>query len=90
MGFSEPEKGKPEIVMPPLDVPEACKDTVVRRKDDTEEIILKRLGIYNAEAKPLEDFYRNKTLLLDYEISGGIDHTLPTLSPAVINGLKKA
>jgi adenylate kinase len=86
---ADPEKDKPEIVMPPLDVPEACKDTIVRRKDDTEEIILKRLGIYNAEAKPLEDFYRSKSLLLDYEISGGIDHTLPTLSPAVINGLKK-
>ena len=74
--------------MPPLDVPEACKEHIVRRKDDTEEVILRRLGIYKEEAAPLEDFYRSSNLLLGFEITGGIEHTLPVLSPTVAKGLK--
>ena len=86
--YRKAEGGKPEIVMPPLSVPESCKPHIVTRKDDTEEIILKRLKIYENESKPLEAFYRERALLLDYEITGGIEHTLPTLSPAVVRGLR--
>ncbi|QDZ26073.1 adenylate kinase [Chloropicon primus] len=80
--------GMPEIIMPPLSVPEGCEEHIVTRKDDTEEVILKRLQIYKEESDPLENFYRESGLLLDYEITGGIDHTLPTLSPAVLHNLK--
>ena len=86
--YRAPENGKPEIVMPPLAIPESCEPHITIRKDDTVEIITKRLDIYKAEAEPLENFYKSKDLLVDFEITGGIDHTMPVLSPAVVTGLQ--
>ncbi|MCK9265706.1 adenylate kinase [bacterium] len=37
-----------------------CKGKVVQRKDDTEEVIRKRLGIYKTLTAPLIDYYKNK------------------------------
>ena len=43
------------------------------------QVIRNRLDVYNAEARPVEDFFRHKGLLLDFEITGGIPETLPGL-----------
>ena len=37
------------------------------------------MQVYRAQAKPVEDFYRELGLLLDFEITGGIPETLPVL-----------
>eukprot|EP01025_Chloroclados_australasicus_P024757 TRINITY_DN2482_c0_g1_i1.p2 TRINITY_DN2482_c0_g1~~TRINITY_DN2482_c0_g1_i1.p2 ORF type:complete len:275 (-),score=30.40 TRINITY_DN2482_c0_g1_i1:214-1038(-) len=85
------EGDRPEIVMPPLDPPEQCREKMYQRDDDKEEVILRRLHLYQQEAKPVEEYYRNKGLLLDFEIVGGIPQTLPvllkTLQPFV-NGVE--
>ena len=75
--------------MPPLSVPEGCEGKVVTRKDDTEEVVLNRLEIYRRVSEPLEAYYRERGLLVDLEITGGIDHTLPVLSPTVIRELRQ-
>mmetsp|Transcript_42064 Transcript_42064/g.51003 ORF Transcript_42064/g.51003 Transcript_42064/m.51003 type:complete len:289 (-) Transcript_42064:195-1061(-) len=81
--YRAPENGKPEIIMPPLNPPASCADTMEQRPDDTEEIVQARLDIYKRECGPVEDFYRAKGLLMDFEISGGIPETLPRLLDAV-------
>lgn len=35
--------------------------------------------VYNSQAKPVEDFFKDDGLLRDFEISGGIPETLPRL-----------
>ena len=35
--------------------------------------------VYNSQAKPVEDFFKEDGLLRNFEISGGIPETLPTL-----------
>eukprot|EP01023_Acetabularia_acetabulum_P002903 TRINITY_DN11254_c0_g2_i1.p1 TRINITY_DN11254_c0_g2~~TRINITY_DN11254_c0_g2_i1.p1 ORF type:complete len:270 (+),score=55.34 TRINITY_DN11254_c0_g2_i1:167-976(+) len=73
------EGDRPEIVMPPLDPPEKCREYLYQRDDDKEEVIRKRLHLYQQEAKPVEDYYEKHGLLLDFEIMGGIPQTLPVL-----------
>lgn len=52
---------------PPLDDKfcTKCHTEVVKRADDEEEVILKRLAIYNDQTKCLIDFYKNKGLVLE-------------------------
>lgn len=71
--------GKSEIIMPPLNPPEKCAPYMEQRDDDTMETILRRLEIYKAGATPVEDYYKHKGILLDFEITGGIPETLPVL-----------
>jgi adenylate kinase len=71
--------GLAEIVMPPLNPPESCLQHMERREDDTIETILRRLEIYKSGARPVEDFYRSRGTLLDFEITGGIPETFPVL-----------
>lgn len=71
--------GKPAIVMPPLNPPSECAQYMEKRDDDTMETILKRLDVYKASAQPVEDYYSEKGMLLDYEILGGIPETMPVL-----------
>ncbi|GMH45112.1 hypothetical protein BSKO_13069 [Bryopsis sp. KO-2023] len=81
------EGSKPEIVMPPLNPPPDCVQHMEKRADDTEEIIMQRLKIYRDQAAPVENFFREKGLLVDFEITSGIPETLPgllkTLEPFV-------
>ena len=77
--YLEASDDRPAIIMPPLDPPEACLPLMERRADDEEETIRRRLAVYKAEAEPIEEFYRKKNVLLDFEITGGIPETLPAL-----------
>lgn len=45
----------------------------------TELMLLSPLQVYNSQAKPVEDFFREDGLLREFEISGGIPETLPRL-----------
>jgi adenylate kinase len=71
--------GRPAIIMPPLSPPPECAPFMEQRSDDTQETILKRLEVYNSGAKPVEDFYRKRGTLVDFEITAGIPETLPGL-----------
>ncbi len=42
---------------------DACEGELVQRKDDSLETVKKRLAVYEAETKPLIDFYSRKGLL---------------------------
>ena len=79
----EASNGRPAIVMPPLSPPASCAPHMERRGDDTEDTIRRRLDIYNSMAKPVEDFYRARGTLLDFEITAGIPETLPRLLKAL-------
>lgn len=72
-----------EIIMPPLPPPNECLQYMVQRDDDKEEIIRKRIQVYKAQAQPIEEYYREVGILLDFEITGGIPETLPVLLKAL-------
>lgn len=75
-----PAEGRwPEIVMPPLPPPPECLGYLQQRADDREEVVRKRLEVYEAEAAPVEKFYTNMGVLLNFEITAGIPETLPVL-----------
>ncbi len=44
---------------------EVCHVKLVRRDDDKEEIIKKRLELYHKETEPLKDIYKDKLLIID-------------------------
>lgn len=48
-----------------------CQGNLIQRKDDTEEIILKRLSVYHKETAPLKEYYQKKgnLILIDSSIS---------------------
>lgn len=81
--YLKSQKGEPEIIMPPLEPPEDCLHYMEQREDDTEEVIRRRLEVYHKEASPVEDFFRQKGVLMDFEITKGIPETLPNLLSAL-------
>lgn len=48
-----------------------CEGSVVKRAEDTEDVIKERLELYDKETKPLVDFYKDKGLLF------GVDSVAP-------------
>lgn len=78
-----PSQSSPGIVMPPLSPPQACVDKMSVRADDNEEVVRSRLQVYYKESKPVEDFYRARGQLLEFEIQGGIPETWPRLLQAL-------
>jgi len=71
--------GRPEIRMPPLQPPASCLPHLETRADDTEVVVRRRLQVYNEQAAPVEEVFREAGLLVDFEITGGIPETLPIL-----------
>ena len=47
-----------------------CNGDLIERKDDKEEVIKRRLDIYESETRPLIDFYADKGLLVNIDGSG--------------------
>lgn len=43
--------------------------------------VLPATQVYKREAQPVEDFFRDAGLLLDFEITAGIPETMPVLMP---------
>ncbi|KAG0556503.1 hypothetical protein M758_11G057200 [Ceratodon purpureus] len=73
----------PRIYMPPLLPPPSCAEKMTIRADDTEEVVRARLRVYYEESQPVEDFYRARGMLLDFDVAGGIPETWPRLLSAL-------
>lgn len=65
-----------------------CCGNLITRKDDTEEIIRDRLGIYFKETFPIIEYYREKGLLMEFQVKKGVAD-LPDLVAAIEERLKK-
>jgi len=81
--------GEPEIVMPPLNPPEGCEHLMETRPDDTPEVVKARLEVYKANAAPVEEFFRARGLMDDFEITSGIKETMPVLLQSLLDILKR-
>jgi adenylate kinase len=57
------------------------------RSDDTEEVIHRRLAVYDKETRPIVDFYRGKGLLVQVEAEGGMEEVFQRLLNAVKAGV---
>lgn len=44
-----------------------CSGNLVQRQEDTEEIVKKRIEVYNNETKPLIDYFENKGILINID-----------------------
>ncbi|GMN51198.1 hypothetical protein TIFTF001_020354 [Ficus carica] len=77
------EDGKPGIYMPPLDPPPHCVSKLITRSDDIEEVVKERLRVYNEMSRPLEEFYRRRGKLLEFDLPGGIPESWPKLLQAL-------
>ncbi|KAK1322472.1 hypothetical protein QJS10_CPA03g02514 [Acorus calamus] len=77
------ENGKPPICMAPLLPPPNCTSKLITRADDTEEVVKERLRIYNDMSQPVEEFYRRRGKLLEFDLPGGIPESWPKLLQAL-------
>ncbi|XP_047971413.1 probable adenylate kinase 6, chloroplastic [Salvia hispanica] len=66
------ENGNPRMYMPPLPPPPQCESKLITRSDDNEEVVKERLRVYNEQSRPVEDFYRLRGRLLEFDLPGGI------------------
>jgi adenylate kinase len=65
------------------DVCDRCGGRLFQRDDDREEVIRKRLDVYEQETLPLVEYYRKKGLLKNIEGAGSIDEIYRSLEKAV-------
>ncbi|OVA09943.1 Adenylate kinase [Macleaya cordata] len=77
------ENGKPGIYMAPLLPPPSCESKLITRADDTEEVVKERLRIYHEMSQPVEEFYRSRGKLLEFDLPGGIPESWPKLLQAL-------
>ncbi|OIV92145.1 hypothetical protein TanjilG_18719 [Lupinus angustifolius] len=77
------ENGCPGTVMPPFLPPAHCMSKLIIRSDDTEAVVKERLRIYNEMSQPVEEFYRSRGKLLEFDLPGGIPETWPKLLHAL-------
>ncbi|XP_008445833.2 probable adenylate kinase 6, chloroplastic isoform X1 [Cucumis melo] len=80
------KEGRPELYMAPLLPPPNCASKLITRSDDTEAIVKERLRIYKEtflQSQPVEDFYRRRGKLLEFDLPGGIPESWPKLLQAL-------
>ncbi|XP_047327076.1 probable adenylate kinase 6, chloroplastic [Impatiens glandulifera] len=77
------ENGSPGMYMAPLLPPSECTNKLITRSDDIEEVVKERLRVYNEMSLPLEDFYRCRGKLLEFDLPGGIPESWPKLLEAL-------
>ncbi|XXG71970.1 hypothetical protein AAC387_Pa07g1179 [Persea americana] len=73
------ENGQPGIYMPPLLPPARCASKLAVRSDDTEAVVKERLCVYHEMSQPVEEFYRSRGKLLEFDLPGGIPESWPKL-----------
>lgn len=56
-----------------------CGEELITRADDTEETLTKRIKIYEAESKPILDYYRKKGILKTIDSSHSPENVLESL-----------
>ncbi|OIT28138.1 PREDICTED: probable adenylate kinase 6, chloroplastic [Nicotiana attenuata] len=74
---------KTRMYMPPLLPPPHCENKLITRSDDTEDVVKERLRIYHETSRPVEDFYRRRGKLLEFDLPGGIPESWPKLLQAL-------
>uniref|UniRef100_A0ACD5Z1D0 Uncharacterized protein n=1 Tax=Avena sativa TaxID=4498 RepID=A0ACD5Z1D0_AVESA len=79
----EGENGGPRMYMPPLLPPAECESKLITRADDTEEVVKERLRVYHDLCEPVEEFYRARGKLLEFNLPGGIPESWPKLLQAL-------
>ncbi|KAG7030765.1 Adenylate kinase 1, chloroplastic [Cucurbita argyrosperma subsp. argyrosperma] len=77
------KEGRPELYMAPLLPPPNCASKLITRSDDTEEVVKERLRIYKETTQPVEEYYRRRGKLLEFELPGGIPESWPKLLRAL-------
>ncbi|XP_017985168.1 PREDICTED: probable adenylate kinase 6, chloroplastic isoform X1 [Theobroma cacao] len=77
------ENGRPGMYMAPLPPPPQCATKLITRADDTEEVVKERLRIYHEMTQPVEEFYRSRGKLLEFDLPGGIPESWPKLLRAL-------
>ncbi|XP_027366364.1 adenylate kinase 1, chloroplastic-like [Abrus precatorius] len=77
------DNGSPGIIMAPLLPPANCMSKLITRSDDTEAVVKERLRIYNEMTQPLEEYYRSRGKLLEFNLPGGIPESWPKLLQAL-------
>ncbi|KAK7378603.1 hypothetical protein VNO80_04048 [Phaseolus coccineus] len=77
------ENGRPAMVMDPLLPPAHCMSKLITRSDDTEAVVQERLRIYSEKSQPVEEFYRSRGKLLEFDLPGGIPESWPKLLQAL-------
>ncbi|XP_004497451.1 probable adenylate kinase 1, chloroplastic [Cicer arietinum] len=77
------KNGSPAVVMAPLLPPTNCMSKLITRSDDTESVVKERLRIYNETSRPVEEFYRSRGKLLEFNLPGGIPESWPKLLHAL-------
>lgn len=65
---------------PPDDVD---PDVIIQREDDKPESILKRLGVYKAETKPVEQYYRERGQLLEIDGVGTFEEVYARIKASI-------
>ena len=78
------------IIMPPLSPPEKCVGKMTMREDDKEETVRARLDAFKRQSLPVEDWYRKRGKLSEFEILGGIPETTPRLMRLCLEKMKKS
>ncbi|XP_023518687.1 adenylate kinase 1, chloroplastic-like [Cucurbita pepo subsp. pepo] len=71
--------GNPGMSMPPLLPPTHCMSKLITRADDTETVVKERLQVYNEKSQPVEEYYRSRGKLLEFDLPGGIPESWPKL-----------
>jgi len=56
-----------------------CGGPVIQRKDDQPETVLCRLQTYYEKTRPLEDYYRQRDLILEIDNSSGLEPAMTEL-----------
>ncbi|KAL2323304.1 hypothetical protein Fmac_027683 [Flemingia macrophylla] len=77
------ENGNPGMIMAPILPPANCMSKLITRSDDTEPVVKERLRIYNEMTQPVEEYYRRRGNLLEFNLPGGIPESWPKLLRAL-------
>ncbi|WOG91236.1 hypothetical protein DCAR_0310484 [Daucus carota subsp. sativus] len=80
---AEEKNGLPAMSMAPLLPPPHCASKLITRSDDTELVVKERLRVYNEKSQPVEDFYRSRGKLMEFDLPGGIPESWPKLLDAL-------
>jgi adenylate kinase len=73
-------KNKPPIVEGKCD---RCSGTLQQRSDDTEETVMKRLKVYEAETRPLVEYYEHINLIQHINGNQSMDAVLNEIAQAI-------
>ncbi|KAL7582936.1 hypothetical protein Lser_V15G44300 [Lactuca serriola] len=77
------DHANPAMYMPPLLPPPHCASKLITRSDDTEHVVKERLRIYHEKSQPVEEFYRIRGKLLEFDLPGGIPESWTKLLQAL-------